>query len=85
MILLRARILLLLLLLLHEKLLLLAPPGRAQFLEAGLHLLQDLRGVADDQLDTVLGCLQELHGFFMVFTLDTLQEQDKSSSESSSK
>lgn len=69
-VLLRAQVLLLLLL--HEQLLLLAPPGRAQLLEASLHLLQDFGRVADHQLHAVLGSLQELHGLLVVFPFDAL-------------
>lgn len=63
---------LLLLLLLHEELLLLAPPGRAQLLEARLHLLQHLGGVADHQLDAVLGRFQQLHRLLMVLAFHAL-------------
>lgn len=62
----------LLLLLLHEELLLLAPPGRAQLLEASLHLLQNFGGVADHQLHAVLGGLQELHRLLVVFSFYAL-------------
>lgn len=71
MVLLRAQVLLLLLL--HEELLLLAPPGRAQLLEASLHLLQDFGGVADHQLHAVLGRLQELHCLLVVLSFDALE------------
>lgn len=71
-VLLRAQVLLLLLL--HEELLLLAPPGRAQLLEAGLHLLQHLGGVAHHQLHAVLGRLQELHRLLVVFSFYALWE-----------
>lgn len=70
MVLLRAQVLLLLLL--HEELLLLTPPGRAQLLKASLHLLQNFGGVADHQLDTVLGSLQELHRLLVVFSFYAL-------------
>lgn len=72
MVLLRGHVLLLLLL--HEELLLLTPPGRAQLLEARLHLLQHFGGVADHQLHAVLGRLQQLHRFLVVLPLDALQE-----------
>lgn len=66
----------LLLLLLHEQLLLLAPAGRAQLLEAGLHLLQNLGGVTDHQLDAVLGRLQQLHRLLVVLALHALHGQE---------
>lgn len=62
----------LLLLSLHEELLLLAAAGRAELLEARLHLLQDLGRVAYHQLHTVLGCLQKLHRLLVVLPLHTL-------------
>lgn len=71
MVLLRGQVLLLLLL--HEELLLLAPPGRAELLEAGLHLLQHFGGVADHQLHAVLGRLQQLHRFLVVLAFHALR------------
>ena len=42
------------------------PPGLPLLVEPHLHLLEDLRRVADDQLDGAAGLLQELDGLLVM-------------------
>ena len=46
------------------------PPGLPLLVETHLHLLEDLRRVADDQLDGAAGLLQELDGLLVMLAFN---------------